>query len=83
MILMDDGGVVAIIWHKAILEEEWTKHGVKVLWFFRSGGYRKGSKLKDFSLLAMFGWRWAQDFYMWNNSFMDIENYYHLWWFFF
>jgi hypothetical protein len=31
---MDDGGVVGIIWHKAILEKEGTKYGVKVLWLF-------------------------------------------------
>jgi hypothetical protein len=78
MLLMDDGGAMAIIWHKAIPKEEWTKCGVKVLWLFRNGGYIEGSKLKYFSLITMFRCRWARDFYMWNNSFMDIENYYQL-----
>jgi hypothetical protein len=60
---MDDDGVVAIIYHKAIFKKEALKYGDKILWLFQNGGYVKRSKLKESSLIAMFGWRWAQDFY--------------------
>jgi hypothetical protein len=59
---MDDDSVVAIISYKVILENEATKNGHKVLWLSRNGGYVERSKLKNSSLIAMFGWRWAQDF---------------------
>jgi hypothetical protein len=74
---------VVIICHKVIPEEEATKYGIKALWFFWNGGYIEQSKLKYSSLIAMFGWRWAQDLYRWNKSFISIGDYYHLWWFFF
>jgi hypothetical protein len=59
---MDDNGVVAIICYKAIHENEAMKYDDKALWLFQNGGYVEISKLKKSSLIAMFGWRWAQDF---------------------
>jgi hypothetical protein len=59
---VDDDGVVAIICYKVILEKEATKFGDKVWWHFRNGGYVERLKLKESSLIAMFGWRWAQEF---------------------
>ncbi len=63
MLLMDDDSVVAIICHKAILEKEAMKYGGKTLWFYWNGGYVKRSKLKESSLIVIFGWRWVEDFY--------------------
>jgi hypothetical protein len=54
---------VAIICHKAILEKEAMKYGGKTLWFYWNGGYVKRSKLKESSLIVIFGWRWVEDFY--------------------
>jgi hypothetical protein len=61
MLLINDDGVVAIICYKAIPEKEATKYGDKALWLFRNGGYVERFRLKKSSLIAMLGWRWAQD----------------------
>jgi hypothetical protein len=57
--------MMEVLWEsfgiRLFLKRKETKYGVKVLWLFWNGGYIEGSKLKDFSLIAMFGWRWAQE----------------------
>jgi hypothetical protein len=67
MLLLNDDGIVAIICYKAIPEKEAKKYDVKALWLFQNSDYVERSRLKKSSLIAMFGWRWAQDLCKKNN----------------
>jgi hypothetical protein len=59
---MDNDNILAIVCHGTILEKMASTCCTKTLWFFQNGGYVKQSNCKEIIMMAMFGWRWAQEY---------------------
>jgi hypothetical protein len=58
---MDNDNIFAIVYHGAILEKMASTCCTKTFWLFQNRRYVKQPKCKEISLMAMFGWRWAQE----------------------